>query len=106
MKKIGLFVFAAFMLATLGFPANAQESRGGFAMEKTEEQHSVEIIFAENRVILKNLPNDDVLEVFNIMGAKIYSRRVSAGTNEYILSLPRGFYILKVGKITKKIAVK
>jgi hypothetical protein len=40
------------------------------------------------------------------MGVKVYNRRVKAGTNQYILSLPKGYYIIKIGKLTRKIAIK
>src|SRR5690554_826206 len=69
-------------------------------------QDSVIIKLAENRLVIENLPKEDILEIYNIMGVKVYNRRVNAGTNEYILSLPKGYYILKIGKLTKKIAIR
>lgn len=69
-------------------------------------QHKINVKLSENRLIIENLPKDDILEMYNIMGVKVLSRRVKAGTNEYTLSLPKGYYILKIGKITKKIAVR
>ncbi len=69
-------------------------------------QDSIVIKQAGNRLIVENLPKDDILEVYNIMGVKVHNRRVNAGTNEYLLSLPKGYYILKIGKITKKIAIR
>ena len=70
-----------------------------------ETPEKVNIKLSENRLTIENLPKDDILEIYNIMGVKVYSRRVKAGTNEYLLSLSKGFYILKIGKITKKIAI-
>lgn len=69
-------------------------------------QQKINVKLSENRLIIENLPKDDILEMYNIMGVKVLSRRVKAGTNEYTLSLPKGYYILKIGKITKKIAVR
>ena len=69
-------------------------------------QDSVIIKIAENRLIIENLPKDDIMEIYNIMGVKVYNRRINAGTNEYVLSLPKGYYILKIGKLTKKIAIR
>ena len=69
-------------------------------------QDSVIIKLADNRLIIENLPNDDILEVYNIMGVKVYNRRIKAGTNEYVLSIPKGYYILKIGKLTKKISIR
>ena len=69
------------------------------------QQQTHNIKLSENRLIIENLPKDDILEIYNIMGVKVFTRRVKEGTNEYILNLPKGFYILKIGKYTKKIAL-
>lgn len=105
MKRFYSIVLILYLLSGFGFLAHAQETQNGFVMEQPEKQE-VKIVYSGEKVTIENLPKDDVLEVFNIMGVKIHSRRVSAGTNEYELNLPKGYYILKVGKTTKKIAVK
>lgn len=69
-------------------------------------QDTIKIKFTESTLIIENLPSDDVLEIYNIMGAKVYTRRIKSGTNEYQITLPRGYYIIKIGKFTKKIAVR
>ncbi len=76
------------------------------SQQLNNSQDSVVIKLANNRLIIENLPKNDILEIYNIMGVKVYNRRINAGTNEYILSLPKGYYILKIGKITKKIAIR
>lgn len=66
----------------------------------------IEIKVFENRILVENLQQEMILEIFNIMGVKVYSRRIPPGTGEYPVNLPRGYYILKIGKITKKIAIR
>jgi hypothetical protein len=92
----------AFLIGGTGFPVSSQENPNRLVIE---EQDTVIIKLSGNRLIIENLPKDEILEIYNIMGVKVYSRRVKAGTNEYTLSLSKGFYILKIGRITKKIAV-
>lgn len=70
------------------------------------ETHEIKIKLSENRLTIENLGKDGVLEVYNIMGSKVYSRRVKAGISTHILSLPKGYYIIKIGKYTRKIALK
>lgn len=69
-------------------------------------QDSLKVVITENRLIVENLPKDNILEIYNIMGVKVFTRRLKSGTNEYHISLPRGYYIIKIGKFTKKIAIK
>ncbi len=73
---------------------------------KEEPQDRTRLKLAENRLIIEDLPEDGILEIYNIMGVKVYNRRVKAGTNQYILSLPKGYYIIKIGKLTRKIAIR
>lgn len=78
--------------------------RHSFAMEDETEQ--TEIIMAGNRLIIKNLSEDGVLEIYSIVGVKVYSREIKAGTNEYPVNLPKGYYIIRIGKLAKKIALR
>jgi hypothetical protein len=104
MKRFYSFLLMAYLIYGGGVPVSAQGDPEGFVME--EPQTETKIKFFDNRIVIENLPKDDVLEIFNIMGVKVYSRRIHAGTNEYTLSLPKGYYIIKIGKITKKVAIK
>lgn len=69
-------------------------------------QDETRIKLTGNQLVIEDLPGDGILEIYNIMGAKVFNRRVKAGTNQYILSLPKGYYIIKIGKLTRKIAIK
>lgn len=82
------------------------QNLSGESQNGEEPQDKTKIKLTENRLIIENLPEDEVLEIYNIMGMKVYNRRVKAGTNQYILSLPKGYYIIKIGKLTRKIAIK
>lgn len=93
------------MLFGFGFDLQAQQTRSEIYMLQSERQE-VRIAYADGRIIIQNLPKNELLEIYNIMGVKIYSRRVNAGTNEYDVNLPKGLYIIKLGEITRKIAVK
>lgn len=76
-------------------------------LQKEEDlQEKTKIKLVDNRLIIENLPEDGILEIYNIMGVKVYNRRVKAGTNQQYLSLPKGYYIIKIGTFTRKIAIK
>lgn len=72
------------------------------------EEVSPEIKFklSGNRLIIENIPTDGMVEVYNIMGAKILQQKVRAGSAEISLSVPRGYYIIKIDKFSRKIAIK
>ncbi|OJV35364.1 MAG: hypothetical protein BGO33_08840 [Bacteroidia bacterium 43-41] len=82
----------------------AQDQNKGVVMEENVPETKIKV--AENRLIIENLPKDGVLEVFSIVGVKVYTRKVKAGTNEYQLDLPKGYYIVRIGDLVKKILLK
>ncbi len=78
-------------------------AEGGIMEEAVPE---TKIKVTENRLVIENLPKDGVLEIFSIVGVKVYTRKVKAGTNEYQLDLPKGYYIIRIGDLVKKILLK
>lgn len=102
--KMKRFYLAALFISVFIFSGTrilAQERSEVVAQDSIAE---TKIIVSENRLIIEKLYKDSVLEIFSIVGVKIYSRRIKAGTHEYFLNLPKGYYIVRIGRLTKKIA--
>lgn len=107
MKKFYL-TFLLISALSIGIMGNNSIAYNHFDMHINENNNEgkTEIAIAENRLVIKNLKQDSVLEVFSIVGTKVYSINVKAGTNEYPLNLPKGYYIIRIGNLAKKIAVR
>jgi hypothetical protein len=69
-------------------------------------EESLKIYVSENRLVIENLPKDTIIEIYSIVGTKVASIRAKAGYGEYYLSLSKGYYIVKVENVVKKIAIK
>lgn len=104
MKHTFFILLITLLFCAVGLRAYTQESNNRTVTVEVENKTKIKVI--ENRIIIENLPKDELLEIYNIMGVKVFSRRVKAGTNEYTLSLSRGYYIIKIGEITRKIAIR
>lgn len=50
--------------------------------------------------------NGAVMEVFNLTGTKVATIRIDANDKTFALNLPKGCYLIKVGKIVRKISVQ
>ena len=48
----------------------------------------------------------EVMEVFNLTGAKVATVRIDSNDKTFALNLPKGCYLIKVGKIVRKISVQ
>ena len=105
---MGRFYLTSLLVLILSFgfsPLKAEAfNQNGFTMEDSVQQ--TEITFAGNRLIIKNLEKDGILEVYSIVGAKVFSKEIKAGTNDFYLNLPKGYYIIRIGNIAKKIAIR
>lgn len=46
------------------------------------------------------------LDIYNVAGMKVISYKVDSSDRRYELSLPKGCYIVKVGKTVRKISIR
>lgn len=105
MKKIyiSILLILAFVFS---FEGNKIFAFNQSSIQMTETEEETKISISENRLVIENLKQDSILEVYSIVGVKVYSIKIKAGTNEYPLNLPKGYYIIRIGSITKKIALR
>lgn len=95
-----LFSMFSFELSDI----KAQDQSRRVVVEENVSETKIKV--SENRLIIENLPKDGVLEIFSIVGIKVYTQKVKAGTNEYQLNLPKGYYIVRIDDLVKKILLK
>lgn len=105
MKKILII-----LITVLTFIAPVQISAQDY---KTDSQHNTEqelnavtITANESTVMIKNA-SQQVLEVYNLAGVKVASVRIDSESKTLTFSdLPKGCYILKIGKTVRKVYLK
>ncbi|SHF63131.1 Por secretion system C-terminal sorting domain-containing protein [Dysgonomonas macrotermitis] len=92
------------MLTSLPLLGFAQ--KGGDKDSFDNDHQGIEVVINGEKVSVLNLPQDGVVEVFNILGSKMTTFVVNNGVCSSRVNLPKGYYILKSDNITKKIVVK
>ena len=50
--------------------------------------------------------NGEVMEVFNLTGTKVATIRIDSGDKTFALNLTKGCYLIKVGKVVRKISIQ
>ena len=48
--------------------------------------------------------NGETLEIFNVTGVKVSTIRIDSDEKTFTLNLPKGCYLLKIGKVVRKIS--
>ena len=64
------------------------------------------VISVDNSTLRVSGANGQMLYVYNVAGVRVMSIKVDGSDRRYDLNLPKGCYIVKVGKVVRKISVK
>jgi len=103
MKRIVLCIFIIFSF--LSYPVvYAQEGRKSLPIDN--EQTSLTLTVIGNTVRVLNATPGSVLEVYNVLGMKVASIKIDSVDKVITLNLPKGWYILKIENIARKVAIK
>jgi hypothetical protein len=103
MKRIILCFIIIFSF--LSYPVvYAQEGRKSLPIEN--EQTSVTLTVIGNTVRVLNAAPGSVLEVYNVLGMKVASVKIDSVDKVITLNLSKGWYILKIENIARKVAIK
>nr|WP_320037744.1 T9SS type A sorting domain-containing protein [uncultured Bacteroides sp.] len=103
MKRIILCFLIIFSF--LSYPVvYAQEGRKSLPIDN--EQTSLTLTVIGNTVRVLNATPGSVLEVYNVLGMKVASIKIDSVDKVITLNLPKGWYILKIENIARKVAIK
>lgn len=101
LKKILSIAFAAALFMTCPLPVQAGQS-----MEIIENDVQSVSISVSGTVLHVSGANGQVLKVYNVTGGCLMSVRVDSQDKRYELNVPKGCYIVKVGKTVRKISIR
>lgn len=102
MKKTILTIFISFMfMMAMPLCATANQS-----IEIVENDFQTVSLSVSESVLHVSNANGMTLEIFNVAGVKVMSIKVEGQDKKYELNLPKGCYIVKVGKTVRKISIR
>lgn len=99
MKKMLLILLSAVLL---GAPVSAYAFTGHEGIEQPSSNISIEI---KNKEIRVSGANGKKIEIYNLTGVSISTIQIESNDATFPLNLPKGCYILKVGKVVRKISI-
>ena len=83
-----------------------QNAKAKPAVVAVADTSAIKISYDSNRISVKNAPIGKKLIIFSVVGLKLKEIEMKTSSGEYIYSLPRGVYILKIGETVQKCVVK
>ena len=100
-KKILATIF--FLGLMLGMPAKVEAA----AMIEVIDTEIQNVSLSVNESVLHITgANGMVLHVYNVAGVRVMSVKVEGADKRIELNLPKGCYIVKVGKLVRKISIQ
>lgn len=74
------------------------------ASEQTTMEASVS--YLNGKLYVKNAAPGTLIEIFSMLGVSLFQEAIVESNQDFLIDLKKGYYIVKVGKVTKKISVK
>lgn len=103
MIRNSLFILCASLLFAFAAPSVVSANSAIEIIDVESQTVSISVSSSSVRVVGAN---GQMLYIYNVAGVKIMSIKIDGSDRSYDLNLPKGCYIVKVGKVVRKISVK
>ena len=100
-KTILSTIFAGILM--LVCPVSATASQGVEIVDNSVQ--GVSIVYSSS-ILRVTGAACEVMQFYNVAGVRVMSVKVEGADKSYELSLPKGCYIVKVGKYVRKISIR
>jgi len=103
MKRIGVLLCC---LGLLALQAQAQQANPAPSVSTQQVDNSIKVSAVDNRISISNAPVKSKLEIYNIVGSKVKEIEMKQSSGEYPVTLPKGYYIVRIEGIVRKIVIR
>lgn len=100
-KTILSTIFVGILMLVCPVPAAASQ---GIEIVDNSVQ-GISIVYSSS-ILRVTGAEGEVMQVYNVAGVRVMSVKVEGADKSYELSLPKGCYIVKVGKYVRKISIR
>lgn len=99
-----LFILS-FMTSTPveAFPANRNEAT---YPQTQPTKPAIEIFFVDNKIKVNNATVGSTLEIYSVVGLKVFEVKIKYPSGDYPVNLPKGYYIVRIGETVRKIVIR
>ena len=101
MKKLIIIAFAS--LLAFGLPTVSYAST---AIEIIEQEFQNIVISVNQSLLRVSGANGQEMHIYNVAGVRVMSVKIDGSDKSFELNLPKGCYIVKIGKTVRKISIK
>lgn len=104
MPKYIIIASLTLLLAAMPVQAESVWGMSGQMAQQSEVTETRFYVYGQTARIVGG--GGQMLEVFNLTGVRIIAFRIDSEDKTVSLNLPKGIYILKVGKVVRKVSIR
>ena len=102
-KRIGILLCC---LGLFAFRAQTQQANTVPSVLTQQVDNSIKVSAVDSRIIVSNAPEKSKMEIYNIVGSKVKEIEMKQPSGEYPVTLPKGYYIVRIEGIVRKIVIR
>lgn len=107
MRLLFSIILLAGIYAGIPLAVNAQQQVVTTSHAITQaEPDSIQISAYENKIVVKNAPVGDKLEIYSVVGIRVKEIELKQPDGEYTVNIAKGYYIVRIGEAVRKIAIR
>ena len=99
-------IFTPFLFTLLLSVVAAAPMQARTATDLIEQDFQTASISVVGNVLHVLGAEDELLSIYNVTGVRVMSVKVDGSDKRYTLNLPKGCYIVKVGKLVRKVSIR
>ncbi len=103
MKK-HLLIYVFVLMAAFGMPTISMASQTAFAGIEQVEEDDISISVNENQITVTGAQGK-TMEVVSLTGRKVITVKIESPAQRIELNIPKGCYIIKIGKVVRKVSI-
>ncbi len=100
-KRLLIFTFAMSMMLTMPMALRAAESEAPMAEQQAIDDDIT--ITVNGQWVVVNGAQGETLEVVSLTGRRVMTVKIDSPAQRIELNVPKGCYILKIGKVVRKV---
>ena len=93
-----------FLMMFICFQTFAQDTKSKSLSGDNDRPAIVTVV--GNKIYTENAPVGKKIEIFSVVGLKVKEIEIKTSSEEHVLSIPKGYYILRVSDTVRKIAIR
>ena len=99
-------IFTPFLFTLLLSVGAAAPMQARTATDLIDQEFQTASISVVGNVLHVTGAEDELLSIYNVTGVRVMSVKVDGGDKHYTLNFPKGCYIVKVGKLVRKVSIR